>query len=190
MGMGSVQSFLPLWTGMTALMMAPSALPFVVSFARRSQRWRLPTAVLVAAYLAVWMVFGLGVYYGSMAVSLPWPASVTTAVAIGFVGLYAFTPWMRIGQARCIAMCRRRDAIDPGAVRAAVREGATYGVSCVACSGGVMLALVVVGMTNVVWMVAGSAVILLYKVAGPWPRLVDAGLSAALLVGGIWLVAA
>ncbi len=187
MGMGSVQSFLPLWTGMTALMMAPSALPFVVSFARRSQRWQLPTAVLVAVYLAVWTVFGLGVYYASMAVSLRWPMAVTTAVAIAFVGLYAFTPWMRIGQSRCIAICRRREPLDPGAVRAAVREGATYGLSCVACSGAVMLALVVLGMTNVLWMLAGSAVILLYKVAGPWPRRVDAGLSVALLLAGIWL---
>lgn len=185
--MGSIQSFLPLWTGMTALMMAPSALPFVVSFARRSRRWQLPTAVLVAAYLAVWTVFGLGAYYVSMALSQAWPMAVTAAVAIAFVGLYAFTPWMRIGQARCIAMCRRRDPIDPGAVRAAVREGMTYGLSCAACSGGVMLALVVLGMTNVVWMVAGSAVILLYKNAGPWPRRVDAGLSVALLLGGIWL---
>jgi predicted metal-binding membrane protein len=186
--MGSVQSFLLTWTAMTAAMMAPSALPFVVSFARRAPRWLVPTTVLAVVYLLIWAAFGVAVYYASIVITLPWPAAVSAAVALGFVGLYAFTPWMRMGQARCIAMCRRQDRLRAGAVRAAVREGATYGLSCVACSGGVMLALVALGMSNVLLIVAGSALILLYKVAGRWPRRVDAGLSVALVLAAIWLV--
>ena len=185
----SITSFLLTWPAMTAAMMAPSALPFVVSFARRAKRWQVPTAVLVVAYLMVWVVFGVGVYYASMAISPPWSAGVVAGVAIAFVGLYAFTPVMRIGQARCIEMCRRRERIEAGTLRTAVTEGASYGLSCVACSGAVMLALIVLGMSNLVLMVAGSALILLYKVAGRWPRRLDAALSAAILLGGIWLVA-
>ncbi len=189
MGMATVQSFVLTWTAMTAAMMAPSSLPFAVSFARRTKRWQLPTLVLVSAYLTVWGAFGVGVYYGSMAISLPWPAGVVAGVAIAFVGLYAFTPLMRFGQARCIAMCRRREPIQASELRAGLTEGVTYGLSCVACSGGVMLPLVVLGMSDVVLMLAGSGLILLYKVAGRWPRRLDAGFSVAFVLAGILLVA-
>ena len=189
MGMGSVQSFALTWTAMTAAMMAPSALPFVLSFARRAKRWQLPAAVLVAAYLMVWVAFGAAVYYASMVISMPWSTGLSAGVAIAFVGLYTFTPPMRIGQARCIAMCRPRDPIDAAVIRAAIGEGMTYGLSCVACSGAVMVALAVLGMSNVAWMLAGSALILLYKIAGRWPRRLDAGLSVAFALVGIWLVA-
>ena len=170
---------------MTAAMMAPSALPFVIAFARRAQGWPLPTAVLVAAYLAVWTVFGAGAYVVSMALPTLWPAGI----AIAFVGLYAFTPTMRAGRARCISMCQRRDPIEGRGFRAAAGEGLTYGVSCVACSGGVMLALVVLGMTSIVLMAAGSVLILLYKIGGGWPRRFDASLSITFVIAGLWLVA-
>jgi len=181
----TVQSFLITWTAMTAAMMAPSALPFVVAFARRAKGWPLPTAVLGSAYLAVWTVFGVGGYVASMAFPVLWPAGI----AIAFVGLYAFTPLMRAGQARCISMCRGRDPVEGRGVRAAAGEGLTYGLSCVACSGGVMLALLVLGMSNLVLMAAGSALIFLYKIAGGWPRRFDAGLSITFVIAGLWLVA-
>jgi predicted metal-binding membrane protein len=190
MDMGSVQSFAPTWTVMTAAMMTPSALPFVISFARRTSRWQLPTAVLVTAYFSVWVAFGVSAYYLFMLVSLPLPAPVTTGIAVAFAGLYAFTPLMRIGQARCIAMCRRTEAIGPaGVLRGAASEGVAYGIGCVACSGGVMLALIILGMSNIVLMVAGSALILLYKIAGRWPRRIDAAVSVALALAGVWLIA-
>jgi predicted metal-binding membrane protein len=166
-------------------MMAPSALPFVIAFARRARGSPLATAMLVAAYMSVWSGFGVGAYLASMAFPVLWPAGI----AIAFVGLYAFTPLMRAGQARCIAMCRRQDPVEGRGFRAAVREGLTYGVSCVACSGGVMVGLVMLGMSSIVLMAAGSALILLYKLGGGWRRRFDAGLSITFVIAGIWLVA-
>src|SRR5256714_5953896 len=125
-GMGSAQSFMVTWTAMTAAMMAPSAVPFLVSFARRSTHWQAPTALLSAAYLAVWMVFGAGVYYASMAISLPWAGGASAAMALALAGLYAFTPLMRLRQACCLEMCRRREPIEGGAARASVRGGVKY----------------------------------------------------------------
>jgi len=180
----TVQSFFVTWIAMAAAMMAPSALPFIVAFARRTKAWPLPTAVLIATYLAVWSLFGMGAYFASMAFPLLWPAGI----AVAFVGLYAFTPLMRAGQARCISMCRRRDPVEGRGFRAAAGEGLTYGVSCLACSGGVMLALVVLGMSSVVLMAAGSALIFLYKIAGGWPRRFDAALSMAFVIAGLWLL--
>jgi predicted metal-binding membrane protein len=186
MGVGTLQSFLLTWTAMTAAMMAPSVTPFVLSFARRLERRQSAIVPLAASYLIVWIGLGIGVYY-----LLPWMMFIPAALAVAVVGLYAFTPVMRFGQSRCIVMCGRSDLIEGSAAnREAVRAGLAYGLSCVACSGAVMLALVVLGMSNVLLMVAGSALILLYKIAGPWPRRLDTALSVAFAIAGIWLVAA
>ena len=51
--------------------------------------------------------------------------------------------------------------------------GARYGVSCLGCSAGVMVAMVAmvpIGMSNLVWMVVLSAIVLAYKLA-PDPTL-------------------
>jgi len=170
MGMGreSIPSFTLTWVAMTAAMMTPSSLPFVVSFARRASRWPLATAVLVGAYLFVWTGFGIAVYLASMTIPISIPAATAAVLAIAFVGLYALTPVMRLGRRRCIEMCRRRERIDGWGLRAAIVEGTTYGVSCVACSAGVMLAVVVLGMSNLVWIAAGAAMVLLYKLDRPW----------------------
>jgi predicted metal-binding membrane protein len=189
MGMHSMPSFLATWTAMTAAMMAPSALPFIVSFGRRTRRWPLPTLVAVTLYLLVWATFGLAAYLILRSAPMVWPAGVVAGVAIAFVGLYSFTPLKRMGQARCIAMCRREETIDGLGLRAGLVEGATYGLSCVCCSAGVMVAVIVVGLSSIVWMAAGSALIVLYKIAGSWPRRLDWGISTAMVLAGIWLIA-
>lgn len=186
--MGTIQSFLVTWTGMTAAMMAPSILPFLMSFVGRVRRRPLPVAVLAITYLAIWAAFGVAVYVASGMIDLMLPTAVAAGIAIALVGLYALTPFMRLGQAQCIAMCRRSEPIAGQTLRAAVKEGATYAAGCVACSAGVMLALVLLGMSNVLWMAAGAGLILLYKIAGRWPRRLDAALSVTLAIAGIWLL--
>lgn len=188
MGFGSLPSFTLMWVAMTAAMMAPSAAPFVVSFARRAARPPLPTAVLIAVYLLVWSGFGIAVYYASMAIPFSLPTATAAGFAIAFVALYALTPVMRAGRQRCIDICRRTDRINGLGLRAAVVEGATYGVSCVACSGAVMLAVVVLGMSNIVWIAAGGAMVLLYKLAWPWTRPVELGASVLCVAAASWLL--
>ena len=180
--MGSFPSFILMWTPLTAAMMAPSALPFIVSVARRSRPWPPATGLVVAAYLLVWTAFGVGVYLVSGAVSLPLPAGAAAGIAVVLAGLYALTPLMRAGQSRCVAMCCEREQVG---VRGAAIAGITYGLSCVACSAGVMVALVVLGMSNVAWVAAGAAVVLLYKLAGRWTSPVNGGLSLAMVLAGV-----
>ncbi len=62
-------------------------------------------------------------------------------------------------------------------------------MGCIACSAGVMLPLFAVGMASPVWMVLGSALILLYKVAGPWARWSEMALSSVMVLIGAWLIA-
>jgi len=165
--------------------MVPSALPFIVSVARRSRAWPPATVVVVAVYLLVWTAFGAGVYLLAGAVSLPLTAGTAAGAAIVFAGLYSLTPLMRAGQVRCIAMCREREQI---VMRAAGVQGITYGLSCVACSAGVMVSLVVLGMSNVPWVAAGAAIVLLYKLAGRWTARVDGALSLAMVLAGVVVV--
>jgi len=188
MGMETLPSFALMWVAMTAAMMTPSTLPFVVSFVRRSPRRPLATVVLVAAYLLVWSGFGIAVYFASMTIPISIPAATAAALAIAFVGLYALTPVMRLGRRRCVEMCRRTERIDGLGVRAAIVEGVTYGVGCVACSAGVMLAVVVLGMSNLVWIAAGAAMVFLYKLAGRWTRRIEPVASVVCVVAAAWLL--
>lgn len=64
---------------------------------------------------------------------------------------------------RKMAICESRGP----RFRDAVAEGANYAVCCVVCSAGVMLVVIVLGMSNPLVIVAGAAVILAYKLI-PW----------------------
>jgi len=140
-----------------AAMMLPTATPFFVAYGRSSRRaW--PTAIVVAIYVAVWAAIGVASYLLMSRVMLP-SGLLGAAVAVLFAALYALAPWTRRGRAQCREMCRE-PAGDP------VRGGLTYAASCVACSAGVMVAVVILGMSNLALMAAAAAVVLLLK----WPR--------------------
>ncbi len=163
--MGSIQSFMAMWIPMTAAMMMPSALPFFVSFARRTRRW-LPAAVVAAAvYMLVWSVFGVGVYAVSSLVMFPWPAEVGAALAVAFALAYSLTPLRLAGQAHCNSMCADSAPVPGLGVRVGAAGGLTYGVWCVVCSTGVMVAIAALGMTSPVWIAVGALVVLLFKLS-------------------------
>jgi predicted metal-binding membrane protein len=140
-----------------AAMMLPTAAPFFVAYGRSSRRAG-PTATVVAIYIAVWATIGVASYLVMSRVMLPsglWVA----AVAVLLAALYALAPWSRRGRAQCREMCREA-AGDP------ISSGLTYAASCVACSAGVMVAVVILGMSNIALMAAAAAVVLLLK----WPQ--------------------
>ena len=140
-----------------AAMMLPSAAPFFVAYGRSSRRAG-PTTIVVAIYGAVWAAIGVAAYLVMSEVTPPsglWVA----AAAVLFAALYALAPWTRRGRAQCREMCRE-PAGEP------VRGGLTYAANCVACSAGVMGAVVILSMSNLALMAAAAAVVLLLK----WPQ--------------------
>jgi predicted metal-binding membrane protein len=165
-----------------AAMMLPTAVPFFAAYARRVRR-PAPTALVVATYAATWAVIGAAAYLVMTLVTLP-SGLYVAGIVIAFAGLYALTPWKRHGEARCQEMCR--EPAPDGELRTALEQSLVYFGGCVACSAGVMVALLVLGMTNIALMVAGSALILLYKTAGRWPQRSGLAVSAALVVVGVW----
>jgi predicted metal-binding membrane protein len=138
-------------------MMVPTAAPFFLAYGRSSRRFGA-TAIVVAIYVAVWAVIGVAAYLVMSQIMLP-SALWVAAAAVLFAALYVLVPWSRRGRAQCREMCRQ-PAGDP------VRSGLAYAAGCVACSAGVMVAVLILGMSNLALMAAAAAILLLLK----WPQ--------------------
>ena len=147
-----------------AAMMAASAVPFFFAYGRDSRR-PVATAAVVLMYVAVWALIGFAIDYVVGTVMIPSSLLIALgAVAVAFV--YSLTPWGKWARDRCREMAQREPR-GPR-FRDALADGASYTACCIVSSAGIMLALVVVGMSNPLVIVAGATVMVLYKVT-PWP---------------------
>jgi predicted metal-binding membrane protein len=192
MGLRSLESFLAGWGVMMVAMMIPSATPLVFDFARHAEgrrAWRAATVLLGATYLGVWLAFGLVCYALYHAVGMPWPnPGLVGGTALVIAGLYALTPVKRASEAWCRERCALHGPLPFNLMRSAVVVGARYGLSCLGCSAGVMAALVLIGMSNLVWMIVLTAVVLADKLA-PAPTLPRRlALSVAMVAFGVLYV--
>jgi predicted metal-binding membrane protein len=169
MGPGTFGSFAAGWTVMMAAMMLPTALPFVHEFARRSEgrrRWRAATGVLAATYLSIWLGFGLVCFVVLSAFPIPQAdQGVVGGVALTLAGLYGLTPIKAASEARCRELCSLHGPLPFSLVRSALVAGTRYGLSCLGCSAGLMVAMAVIGMSSLGWMVILAGVVLVYKLA-------------------------
>jgi predicted metal-binding membrane protein len=169
MGLGSIGPFVVGWTVMMAAMMLPSASPLVFEFARNAEGrrgWQAATALLGATYLGVWLAFGVVCYALYDAVSMPWPnQGLVGGAAVVIAGAYSLTPVKRASEARCRERCALHGSLPFSLMRSAVVAGARYGLSCVGCSAALMVATVLIAMSNPVWMIVLAVVVLIYKVA-------------------------
>jgi len=166
---GSLASFAISWVVMMAAMMLPSALPLVYEFARRSEgrrHWQAATGVLATTYLLMWLAFGLVCYFVLNAFPQPWAnQGLVGGLALALAGLYGLTPIKSASEARCRELCSLHGPLPFNLVRSALVVGARYGLSCVGCSAGLMVAMVIIGMTNLGWIVVLGGVVLVYKLA-------------------------
>jgi predicted metal-binding membrane protein len=169
MGMVSLGSFAAGWTVMMAAMMLPTTAPLAFEFARRSEgrrRWQVAIGVLAATYLGVWLAFGLVCYAVLRALPIPEARQgVVGAAALALAGLYGLTQIKASSEASCRELCSLHGPLPFGLVRSAMVTGARYGLSCLGCSAGLMIAMAVIGMSNLVWMVILAAGVLVYKLA-------------------------
>jgi hypothetical protein len=95
------------------------------------------------------------------------PSSFLIAAgAVAMAVVYALMPWSRWARDRCCEMAQREPR--KSRFRDALADGASYTACCIVCSAGIMPALVILGMSNALVIVAGAAAMLLYKIT-PWP---------------------
>src|SRR5262245_62199304 len=171
MGLGSIESFAVTWVLMMAAMMLPSAIPVVIEFARtaeRRRRWPVATGVLAVTYLGVWLIFGVACYAIYTALGMPWPnQAVVVGLALALAGVYSVSPIKRASQARCHELCALHGPLPFNLMRSAVVVGARYGLSCLGCSGALMVAMVLLGMSSLWWAVVLGLVVLIDKLAPP-----------------------
>jgi predicted metal-binding membrane protein len=193
MGLGPLESFAVTWVVMMAAMMLPSAIPLVLEFARTAEgrpRWQLATGVLAVTYLGVWLVFGVACYAIYTALKMPWPnQTLVVGLALALTGFYSLTPIKRSSQARCRELCALHGPLPFNLMRSAAVAGLRYSVSCLGCSVALMVAMVVLGMSSLVWAVILGIVVLIYKFAPPLRMPYELVLSAALVALGVAYVA-
>lgn len=104
--------------------------------------------------------------------------------------MYALTPLKRASEGLCRERCALHGPLPFSLLRSAVVAGARYGVSCLGCSAGLMVAMVLIGMTSLVWMLVLAAVVTVYKLApAPTPRLTAALSGALVALGMLYAVA-
>ena len=189
MGLGAIESFAASWLVMMAAMMLPSAVPVVLEFARMTERrrgWQVATGVLTLTYLGVWLIFGVACYAIHTALGMPWPnQAVVVGLALALAGLYSFSPIKRASQARCRELCALHGPLPFNLMRSAAIAGVRYGLSCLGCSGALMVAMVLLGMSSLWWAVVLGLVVLIYKLAPPLRMRYELVLSAALVALGV-----
>ena len=142
-----------------AAMMVPSAAPFFIAYGRDSRR---PAALglLVLVYVGVWALIGIATDLAMGQVMLP-SSWLLPAAAIALAVAYTVTPWSRWARTRCREMCRRE--AHGCRLRDALADSLRYSACCVVCSAGVMIAIVALGMSNLVVVGAGAALMLALK---------------------------
>lgn len=197
---GAAAGYLGMWMAMMVPMMLPSLVPMLSRY-RRSVRGadgiRLHglTVLVAVGYFAVWAAVGAVVYvagvgvgaiearWGSAAHWLPLAAGAMLLVAGGV----QLTAW----KARQLALCREGSKCScPPAPNAlgAWRHGLGLGVRCGICCGSLMLALLAIGMMNLVAMAAVALAISAERLA-PAPLRVARVAGVAIVVVGVSTIA-
>ena len=183
-----------MWAVMMAGMMAPSAAPVFLLYAKtRTSRGEgaasPPVLLFGSGYLTVWTAFSAlaalaqwALHQAALLAPAMKVASPRLAGAILVAtGIYQLTPWKQ----KCLTHCRSPIGFLMTNWRnglwGAFQMGCSHGVLCLGCCWALMALLFVVGVMNLLWVAALTAFVLLEKVG---PAGVIAGrLAGAMLVG-------
>jgi predicted metal-binding membrane protein len=192
-----------MWAVMMIGMMAPSAAPMILMYARVGRQGRIAgkpfaaTGWFAAGYFLAWAGFSL------VATLIQWVlerralldvsmASANRLLGAGVLiaaGLYQWTPM----KSACLAHCQSpfHFLVSHGGFRSDVRGclhfGLVHGTYCVGCCWILMALLFVVGVMNVLWIALLSLLVLLEKLTlwGQWIARIAGVLS---IVAGTWLL--
>jgi predicted metal-binding membrane protein len=191
-----------MWAVMMVGMMAPSAAPMILMYARVGRQGRIAgqplaaTGWFAAGYFLAWAGFSLA------ATLVQWVlerqallnarmASATLSLGAAVLiaaGLYQWTPI----KSACLARCQSpfHFLMTHGGFRSDVRGclqlGLLHGTYCVGCCWILMALLFVVGVMSVLWIAILSVLVLLEKLT-PWGRWVARFAGAACIAAGAWM---
>jgi predicted metal-binding membrane protein len=129
-------------------------------------------------------MFGAVCYAIYTTLRMPWP-NQPMVVGLALGGVYSFSPIKRASQARCRGLCALHGPLPFNLIRSAAVAGVRYGLSCIGCTGALMVAMVLLGMSSPWWAVILGLVVLIYKFAPPLRMRYELSLSAALVALGV-----
>lgn len=190
--------FLTVWVVMMVAMMFPAAAPMILMFDRIAAGKRLqgrafvPTWVFVAAYLAVWALFGALLYIAAagadrLARHTMWimdHAGQIGGALLVVAGLYQLSPLKNT----CLARCRSPLAFIMGEWRdgyaGAVRMGVLHAVYCLGCCWLLFVILFPLGIMNIAAMAVLTVLIYAEK-ALPGGRRIAQLAAIALVIYGL-----
>lgn len=200
-----------MWSIMMVAMMLPSAAPMILLFAtitrsrrerRRpeeesSARWLGPMGAFVLGYILVWTAFSLAAATAQWALHaalLLSPAMISVSEILSgsilvAAGLYQFSGLKNA----CVAHCRSPISFIGTHWRegtgGALRMGAHHGVYCVGCCWALMALLFVLGVMNLLWVLALAVIVLAEKTLSARSR-ITRWIGVGLIVwGGLTLLA-
>jgi predicted metal-binding membrane protein len=197
---GAAAGYLGMWMAVMVPMMLPALVPMLSRY-RRSVRGvdgihlHGLTALVALGYFAIWAVLGAGAYAagaGVMAIELRWGSvaqwlPVTAGVVLLAAGGLQLTSW----KARQLALCREGSGCGRPPVPNALgawRHGLRLGVRCSLCCGSLMLALLAIGMMDLVAMAAVTLAISAERLT-PVPLRVARVVGVAIVVVGVLTIA-
>jgi predicted metal-binding membrane protein len=192
-----------MWAVMMVGMMAPSAAPMILIYARVGRQGKIAgkplaaTGWFAAGYFLAWAGFSLAatlVQWVLEREALLDARMASANVLLGAVvliaaGIYQWTPVKNA----CLAQCQTpfRFLMSHGGFRSNVlgclHLGLLHGTYCVGCCWVLMSLLFVVGVMNVLWIALLALLVLLEKLT-PWGRWVARIAGAVCIAAGAWLV--
>ena len=194
-----------MWAVMMVGMMAPSAAPMLLMYARVGRQGKLAgkplaaTGWFAAGYFLAWTGFALAatlVQWALVREALLDPRLASASHALGALvliaaGIYQWTPL----KDACLTQCRSpvgflmRHGGFRSDARGSLTLGLRHGAFCVGCCWLLMALLFVAGVMNVFWGALLTLLVLLEKVArrGRW---VARAAGLACVVAGVWMAVA
>jgi predicted metal-binding membrane protein len=192
-----------MWAVMMVGMMAPSAAPMILMYARAGREARIAgkplaaTGWFAAGYFLAWVGFSLAATLAQWLLDraalldahMASANVVLGAVVLMAAGIYQWTPIKNA----CLAQCQTpfRFLMSHGGFRSNVagclRLGFVHGSYCVGCCWVLMALLFVVGTMNVLWIALLALLVLLEKLT-PWGRWVARIAGAVCIAAGTWML--
>jgi predicted metal-binding membrane protein len=156
-----------MWATMMVAMMAPSAAPTVLLYARAERHARPDarpqTAAFVGGYLLCWL--GFAILAAGLQIALDHAAALSdmgmalhgrhaSAIVMIAVGAYQLSPFKNACLGRCRSPAQFLSRHYRQGARGALRLGLLHGAYCVGCCWMLMALLFVGGVMNLLWIAA------------------------------------
>ncbi len=165
------------WLLMCVAMMLPTALPLLAAIERlTSQRadTRQLTSIAAVGFLSVWLGSGIlvrmgDVWFHQLMLQNTWLSVHPRQVGAGLLSIAGVYLLLPIAQ-KCVSACQspmgfiaRAWTGQPNVRRQVARMGWEYGLSCFGCCWPLMSIMCALGMSNLVWMLIFTLLMMLQK---------------------------